>query len=162
MGPVEAIRSCLRQYAGLSGRAARSEFWWWSMCAGLIFSIVSMVLLGIQEVLLGMEEGGGSVALAILWLGVLIPSLAVTVRRLHDTDWSGWWALSTALCNAAVVYAAAFGPHALGFAFGSDAVLFSYLAASGIALVVLVRMFLPGTRGDNRFGPDPLYIETER
>ena len=147
MGPVKAIRSCLRQYAGLSGRAPRSEFWWWSICAGLVLVVVSMVLIGMEE---GDLEG------TALWLAFFIPSLAVTVRRLHDTDWSGWWALSTALCGAVPAYGAAFGPYALGVALGSDAVLLPYAAASAVSLVVLIRMFFPGSRGDNRFGPDPL------
>ena len=159
MGPVKAIRSCLRQYVGFSRRAPRSEFWWWSICAGLVLSIGLMVLLGMEEGDLegaDPDAGSGSIAGTILWLGFFIPSLAVTVRRLHDTDWSGWWALSTALCSAAPVYGAAFGLYALGLAFGRDAVLLPYLAASAISLVVFVRMFFPGTRGDNRFGPAPL------
>ena len=162
MGPVEAIGSCLRQYAGFFGRAPRSEFWWW-FCAVCIVVGVSMALLGMEEGSfegadpdVGSEPMSGSIAVAILWLGILIPTLAVTVRRLHDADWSGWWALSTALCNAPTVYAAAFGPYALGLVLGINGVLLAYVAAVVIALVVFVRMFFPGTRGDNRFGPDPL------
>ena len=157
-GPVNAIRSCLRQYVGFSGRAPRSEFWWWSICAGLVLVIVLMVLLGLEETDLESADpdaDSGSIAVTILWIALFIPSLAVTVRRLHDTDWSGWWALSTMLCGAVPVYAAAFGAFALGV-LASTAVLLPYLAASAVSLIVFVRMFFPGTRGDNRFGADPL------
>lgn len=158
MAPVKAIRSCLRQYAGFSGRAPRSEFWWWLLCAGLVLVFGSIALLGMgaDDLDVDPEVGSGSIAATILWVGVLIPTLALTVRRLHDTDWSGWWALSTALCNAAPVYGAAFGLYALGVALGIDAVLLTYMAVSAVSLVVFVRMFFPGSRGDNRFGPDPL------
>jgi len=72
----------LKKYAVFSGRARRKEYWYF-----VLFSIiVSIVLASIDAVI-------GSVGLlsGLYCLAVLIPSVAVFVRRLHDTDRSGWW-----------------------------------------------------------------------
>ena len=75
---------CWRKYAEFSGRARRQEFWMF-----VLFNFLAGIAIGIVEAILG--TGG---ALCGLYnLAVLIPSLAVSVRRLHDTDHSGWWIL---------------------------------------------------------------------
>ncbi len=75
MGPIEAIKSCFRNYATFSGRAVRSEFWWfWGICLAATWTLST----------LGMETLS-----ALLWLASLIPFLAVAWRRMHDTDRSG-------------------------------------------------------------------------
>ncbi|WP_211310365.1 DUF805 domain-containing protein [Pontivivens insulae] len=79
----EAIRSVLQQYVGFTGRARRSEYWWWTLAVVLATIIVSVV-----EVTLGLF--GLS---TILSLAIFLPGLAVSVRRLHDTGRSGWWLL---------------------------------------------------------------------
>ena len=74
----ESIKTCVSKYADFSGRAARSEFWWWAL-----FTILISVGLGmISDVVSG-----------IFSLATLLPYLAVGARRLHDTDRSGWWQL---------------------------------------------------------------------
>jgi uncharacterized membrane protein YhaH (DUF805 family) len=81
-----AIKSCLSNYAGFSGRARRSEFWYFtlfSILANLIASILDGALFGLP---------GGPIG-GILSLGLFLPSLAVAARRLHDTGRSGWWML---------------------------------------------------------------------
>ena len=80
----------LKNYAGFSGRARRKEYWYFVLF-NTIISIVLVFADGITGTLsevTGMGLLGGIYALA-----VLIPSLAVSVRRLHDTDRSGWWLL---------------------------------------------------------------------
>ena len=72
----------LSNYAVFSGRAQRMEYWMFSLFY-TIFAIVLMIIEGI----LGL---GGQITLLYL-LAMLIPSFAVTFRRLHDTDHSGWW-----------------------------------------------------------------------
>ena len=73
----------LKKYAVFSGRARRMEFWMFT----LINIIVSIILTCIDVFV-------GTAVLGMLYsLAVLIPSLAVTARRLHDTDRSGWWIL---------------------------------------------------------------------
>jgi uncharacterized membrane protein YhaH (DUF805 family) len=83
MSMPDAVRSVLTQYATFTGRARRSEYWWFGL-ANLLASIVASVI----------DQAMGSVIFGlIVGLGLLIPSLAVGVRRLHDTGRSGWWLL---------------------------------------------------------------------
>lgn len=80
MSFTDAIQSCFRQYIGFAGRAARSEFWYFQLFA---------VLVGVGASIVDRTGAlGGLISLALLLL-----SLAVSVRRLHDTDRSGWWLL---------------------------------------------------------------------
>ncbi|KAF1014009.1 MAG: Inner membrane protein YhaH [Stenotrophomonas maltophilia] len=83
----------LKRYAQFSGRASRSEFW--------LFQLFIMIV-SIPLYVLGFIAGytdSQALALAstclsvVMWLTFVLPSLAVTVRRLHDTDRSGWWLL---------------------------------------------------------------------
>lgn len=87
----------LRQYADFHGRARRTEFWMF-----VLVNVVISIVLGIVDTLTGtagVYAAGGMASFSpgllgwIYGLAVLIPSIAVTVRRLHDTDRSGWWIL---------------------------------------------------------------------
>ena len=74
---------CWKKYAEFSGRARRQEYWMF-----FLFNFLAGVALGIVDVVLGTGALSGLYNLAII-----IPSLAVGARRLHDTDRSGWWQL---------------------------------------------------------------------
>ena len=87
MSFTEAIRSVLNQYAGFTGRARRSEYWFWT----LFYIILSIIASMLDRAVFNTTYG--SWFSAIVGLGLLIPSLAVAVRRLHDTSRSGWWIL---------------------------------------------------------------------
>ena len=81
----------LKKYAVSSGRSRRMEYWYF-----VLFNIIVSIVLGaIDGLLLGTLDSGMGVGLlsGIYSLAVLIPTLAVTVRRLHDIDRSGWWIL---------------------------------------------------------------------
>ena len=80
----------LKKYATFSGRAQRAEYWFFFLF-NLIISIVLVVLDGVLGTL-NMEIGYGILS-GIYSLGVLIPSIAVSIRRLHDTERTGWWLL---------------------------------------------------------------------
>lgn len=89
----DAIRTCLGKYADFQGRARRAEYWWW-----VLFVILASIAAGIVDSLIGAAlTGGGGTGLpvfgAAVSLAAFLPSLAVAVRRLHDTDRSGWWYL---------------------------------------------------------------------
>ncbi len=74
----ESIKTVFSKYADFNGRASRSELWWW-----VLFIFLGSLVLGfISDILSGLFS-----------LGTLIPSIAVTARRLHDIDKSGWWQL---------------------------------------------------------------------
>ncbi|HDN9007402.1 DUF805 domain-containing protein [Aeromonas veronii] len=77
--------SVLKQYAVFSGRARRTEYWMFVLC-----NVIVMLLLGMVDKLIG---GDKEFISGIYSLAVLLPSLAVAARRLHDTDRSAWWLL---------------------------------------------------------------------
>ena len=80
---ADAVRSVLTQYVTFSGRARRAEYWWFylfTLGVGLVASVIDSVL--------GIDALGTLTSLALL-----LPTLAVTVRRLHDTGRSAWWLL---------------------------------------------------------------------
>jgi uncharacterized membrane protein YhaH (DUF805 family) len=81
---------CLKNYFKFSGRATRSEYWYFVLFS-LLFSLAAMLIdFSIETYYI--EEGIGIFS-SIYTLAILIPSLAVTVRRLHDTNRSAWWLL---------------------------------------------------------------------
>ena len=85
MNPIQAIISAFRNYANFEGRASRSEYWWF-------YGFFVFLLIGIFVVSIVWEA-----ALFTLWgiyfAGMLLPLMAVTVRRLHDVDRPGTWAI---------------------------------------------------------------------
>jgi uncharacterized membrane protein YhaH (DUF805 family) len=74
----QAISSCLSQYATFTGRATRSEFWWFFLFQVLLAIAASFF---------------GDVISGLISLALLLPALAVGTRRLHDIGKSGWWQL---------------------------------------------------------------------
>lgn len=86
MGFTEAVRSVIvERYADFQGRSPRSELWWFV----LFYAIVGLVIGAISTV----SDVLGGVLNLVVSLGLLVPSIAVSIRRLHDTDRTGWWIL---------------------------------------------------------------------
>jgi len=77
----------LRNYAQFNGRSRRSEYWYF-----LLFNLLVAVLLGFADGVLRKIVGFGMLGM-LYSLVVLVPGIAVSIRRLHDTDRSGWWLL---------------------------------------------------------------------
>jgi uncharacterized membrane protein YhaH (DUF805 family) len=89
----QAVSSVLlNKYATFSGRARRSEYWWWYLFVSLVFLVASILDRAIGLTYSDLTLGGGWLA-TIAGIVFLIPNLAVSVRRLHDTGRSGWWLL---------------------------------------------------------------------
>lgn len=84
MNFMDAVKAVYTNYVGFQGRARRSEYWWFF----LFYLIVYMVLYTVDLTVFGYPMLSGLFALASF-----LPSLAVGVRRLHDTGRSGWWLL---------------------------------------------------------------------
>lgn len=76
--------SVVKNYVGFSGRASRKEYWMFVLF-NIIFFIITIVLDNMLD--------GTGIIFFIYALVLFLPSLAVTIRRLHDTDRTGWWAL---------------------------------------------------------------------
>ena len=116
----QAIKTCLRKYADLSGRATRPEYWWWVLAIALVSFALSFMdgFIGLL-----VSPGGPSLASGFLQpvfaIAVFLPSTAVTVRRLHDIGKTGWWLLLW------------YGIIALGWATFAIAILIILLAVWG-------------------------------
>ncbi len=81
---VTAAKTGLSKYATFSGRARRSEFWFF-----FLFEVLALIVAGILDGIFGTDGA----FYGLVALGFLVPVLAVSVRRLHDTDRAGWWYL---------------------------------------------------------------------
>ena len=84
-----SIKTCFNKYAVFSGRASRSEFWFFVLfgfLGGIISSIIDVMILGYPF------EEDGPINL-IFTIALMIPSISVAARRLHDINKSGWWQL---------------------------------------------------------------------
>ena len=84
-----SVKTCFKKYADFSGRALRSEFWFFclfGLLGGSITTIIDIMILGYPI------EVNGPLYLIFL-VAIFIPSIAVTARRLHDVNRSGWWQL---------------------------------------------------------------------
>ncbi len=95
--------------------------------------------------------------LLFLWsLFILVPNIAVAVRRLHDTNRSGWWLLAPIAPYVVGVLGMIMAAALPDLAMVAMVIwLVAMLAAFGLGIMLLVFYFLEGTRGPNRFGPDP-------
>lgn len=105
---VDSIKTCLTKYVDFSGRATRSEYWWFYLA--FILAYIAIMIIASQIPVFAMLG-------LVLSLGAFLPQIAAGVRRMHDVDKSGWFLL--------------------------------------IPFYNLYLAVIPGTSGDNRFGPPP-------
>jgi uncharacterized membrane protein YhaH (DUF805 family) len=177
----------LKRYADFSGRSRRMEYWMWQvfkLIVGTIFMILFFALFGaVFATIAGAKDpsqldpnqmiaaGGGMMILCLIYmifaLGILIPDIAVAVRRLHDTNRTGWWILAPVVPYLiGIVAMAATAGVAVGMQPGDQVGtgllatagiigLVSMLATLALALTLLIFFFIDGTPGPNRYGPDP-------
>jgi uncharacterized membrane protein YhaH (DUF805 family) len=84
------LEALTKKYATFEGRARRSEYWYF-----VLFYVLAAVALSIIDVVVGTynEESGLGLLSGLFMLATIVPSIAITARRLHDTDRSGWWQL---------------------------------------------------------------------
>lgn len=134
----------LKKYAEFEGRSRRKEYWMY-----VLLLIAVGLVIGTVEGIVGLSGMVGPYGplTALFLLGTLVPSLAVGVRRLHDTGRSGWWLLI------------GYGPFLLSLVLTMAGSLQLAMILSVLALVgfvaLLVFMVMEGTRGPNQYGPDP-------
>ncbi|MGN6817121.1 MAG: DUF805 domain-containing protein [Sphingomonas sp.] len=164
----------LKRYADFSGRSRRQEFWMYMLLLVVIWMVAfaAMMVMGVGAMSMagvnadGTPRVGGmagmfasmgifAVIFGIIWLALLIPTIAVSVRRLHDTDRSGFWLLMPIgiyVLAIVVIIAGAANQSSAMMIFGTILSLLQWVAS----IVLLVFYCLPGTNGPNRFGADPL------
>ncbi|MFK7938137.1 MAG: DUF805 domain-containing protein [Roseovarius sp.] len=78
-----AVVTCFQRYATFQGRASRAEFWWWQL-----FQLLLLIFIAVLSSLMPVLAGW---LFLICFFGLIVPTLAVMVRRLHDVGWSGLW-----------------------------------------------------------------------
>lgn len=97
---VEAVKRFFAKYATFSGRASRSEYWWLALAFVIVYAVLGGILALVLATTGEPQPSGGVrgtgpeivvlVIIGIFFLAIIIPSIAVTVRRLHDANFSGW------------------------------------------------------------------------
>lgn len=134
MGFGEAVKTCFSKYATFSGRATRSEFWWFylfTLIVGIVAAVIDS-LFGFNVTQVTGENGsitsfdsGYPWAQVVAYLALLLPMISVSVRRLHDRDASGWWWWLSVLC------------------------------CIGTLVLIFAFYVQPTKPGPNKYGPDP-------
>lgn len=115
MNFMDAVKTAFSRYVDFQGRSRRSEFWWFALFNFILSAVANVIDASI----------GIPILSVIVLLVLIIPGIAVSIRRLHDLDKSGWW-------------------------------LFIGLIPIVGAILLIVWYATEGTKGDNRFGADPL------
>lgn len=155
---IEAVKSVLSQYVGFGGRARRSEYWYWTLATILVSIVISII-----EGLLGLSMDGSGPISGLFSLAILLPGLAVTFRRLHDTGRSGWWiggfylGLIGFVIMVGVVFASTFstgGESAAATGIGVFAIIAGLFAVI-YAIALLVFLCQDSQVGPNKYGPNP-------
>lgn len=90
MSFTHSVRTCLRKYATFSGRARRSEYWYFMIFASLVEALAAVVFSNIFPATVTIDGTSFSLITLAVSLFLTLPRLAVTVRRLHDIGKSGW------------------------------------------------------------------------
>lgn len=168
----------LKRYFDFKGRSRRKEYWMYTLFVLLATVVLSILdtLLGLggsattdsqySDAVVGASAGVSGGLLANLFaLGTFIPGLAVSIRRLHDLDRSGWWILLPFVPIVLGVVLVSVGMvSALSGAGGMGGIGMAGMAVMGIgmicAIVLLIWFCTAGTSGPNRFGEDPKGIHT--
>lgn len=145
-GFKEAIQVCFGRYATFSGRASRSEYWYFVLFAiliSLVTSVLDVVMFGESFENYGLIYNIGNLIL-------FIPNAAVSWRRLHDTDRTGWWIgapILALLASFFLIFMLSFDTYTVNFWLGLIGISFMvYLC------MLLIFMCLRGNVKANRFG----------
>lgn len=175
---TEAFVRFWKKYATFKGRASRSEFWWWILCSILISLAIGVVFGMLKAVFPGSDSGithmtfstdatsiytsgnSSSSALATLqsivsmmwWIATIVPTIALTVRRLHDINKPGWWLavycaaqvllaiITVVIILAAVASAASSYYYSYRYSYDSSDMISAVIAGSSGAMICGILM----------------------
>jgi len=143
----------LKKYAVFKGRATRAEYWYF-----VLFNVIASIILGIISKIISDQK---NILGNIYGLAVIIPSIAVSVRRFHDIGKTGWWVLYFSLMCLAIGILAIilvlptliFGVFGISFYI----ILLAFLTVTVWSIVWKCKDSQPG---DNKYGPNPKMIST--
>ena len=173
---IEATKACLRKYATFSGRARRSEYWWFFLAAylaGMAVGLIWALLLFAQLIWWGANGtfqdhspydifllNPGFWLYVLFSLAIILPSLAVSVRRLHDIGKSGWYLLLLMVAGPLLMVGAIIAAtcnHDLWFL-----MIIAYLLNLAISILFIVWMATNGKKETNKWGPSPKFYPIEQ
>lgn len=174
----EAVGECISKYAIFSGRARRSEYWWFY----LFMSIIFVIMFGLSSMAKFIFDDASTTAsvvdivlaviLALSALFLVIPSLAVQVRRLHDVGRSGWWLVWQVIASLAyesAVLVLLGGRSSDSGTLEQIRMAFDVSVVAGIvmtllrlahvvlAIAILVFLLQDSHKDENKYGPSPKY-----
>jgi len=135
---IESVKHCYKNYAVFNGRAKRPEYWFFA----LYYFLIS-VCLSILDIAIFPRNDVGVLSLIFAILN-LLPYIAVTCRRLHDTNRSGWWQG----LPIAVMFSAA-----LLTIISENLLMIGVIGGIGTAIMLIVWLATIGDSAKNRFGP---------
>ncbi len=149
MGFGDAIKSVFSKYATFSGRARRSEYWWFILFSWLVNAALTIL----------------SAPLAAVWgIAIFLPSIAVLARRLHDTGRSGWLYICVFVFGIVfAVFAGVFSYASLlygNYEAGCTGMSFLGLAVLGTWVYMIVILCQDSQPGANKYGPNPKEVCT--
>ena len=145
MSFFDAVASAFRKYFDFSGRASRSEFWWFFLFCILLYMLAfSLTIIDIGQPDESNPEAFLSKALTS-WFGIdfivtLIPSISVSVRRFHDINMSGWWYVALQIVPSIL-----------------SQFIFIFGFISFIALFAYLYFMCAEGGGENQYGINPLH-----
>ena len=183
MGFIEAVKTCLRKYFTFTGRARRSEYWWFVLFLILAVTVgTSLLAMLVQWLCQAMDVDSFwpvMIVSGLFSIVFVIPVYAAMVRRLHDTGRSGWWVGVNLLCS--LVYSGCYtmimapvvdkmssidDPFALASlmtaAMQQSPTAASLMSLCGmvsfiLGIVILIFTLLDSKWGENKYGPSPKY-----
>ncbi|MEM1375366.1 MAG: DUF805 domain-containing protein [Pseudomonadota bacterium] len=161
---ISAVRTCFRKYITFSGRAPRSEFWYFILflfLAFLVLGALDLFLFGEWNALTNQYESGGVIP-GLFFLACLLPWLAVTWRRMHDSGLGGYWPfvvwiLSSILTGMFIFMAASIATNTTGDAALASLIPLVLGGVSGFAVhpINIYLLCRRSTPGMNAYGPHP-------
>ncbi|UXM95992.1 DUF805 domain-containing protein [Bartonella sp. HY329] len=181
MGFWQTVKTVIfKKYFKFSGRASRSEFWWfmlfYTICYMLIFALQSTIIVLIDQ---SINKTGysfitediyeyldiGFILCDVLFLLVFFfPRLGVTVRRLHDLNLSGWWSvLLVGLALTTLIPLLRFyfmDVYLYLINIGSNVFWFKFVF-SLLVFVLLIVLIKKGTNGPNKYGENPVKVDVD-
>ena len=147
-----AIATFFKRYFDFEGRSSRAEYWWFFLFNYLI--LIAALILDI--IIFGIAAMDETILFQGLWsLATFIGMISLAVRRLHDIDKTGFWLLYIYAPLLVLIPSALFEDLA-GGNFSIFLIVIAVLAMFALFITVFVFSLLPGTKGRNRFGENPL------
>lgn len=169
MGMIEATRTCLSKFATFTGRASRSEYWWFLLAVFIVTIVLSLV----DSAVFGTNENAGQPLTGVFQLAMFIPLLSAAWRRLQDSGRPGWYALLPMLFSLAFVVLSLLGIFLVSVAveggepageqtkgvlaiIGTTGLIVMGAIQMAVTILMLWWLTRPSDPGTNNYGPSPV------